>query len=83
MCVAIPARVERLEDNAVAIVSIEGVAKPVSTALLDDVAVGDHLLVHAGYALEKLSAEEAGRTLALMAEAGMLGAPGDTAEGAP
>jgi hydrogenase expression/formation protein HypC len=36
------------------------------------VAVGDFVLVHVGYALHRLSPEEAERTLALMAEAGLL-----------
>jgi hydrogenase expression/formation protein HypC len=48
------------------------VRKRISTALLDQVAVGDYLLIHVGYALHKLSEEEAARTLSLMAEAGIL-----------
>ena len=41
-------------------------------ALLDEIEVGDYVLVHVGYALHKVSPEEAARTLALMAEAGIL-----------
>ena len=72
MCLAIPARVETIEPGDMAVVSIEKVRKRISTALLDDVAVGDFVLVHVGYALHRLSEEEARRTLALMAEGGLL-----------
>lgn len=72
MCLAIPARVVSLDDDAMATVALEGIRKPVSTALLDEVSVGDYVLVHVGYALHKLSEEEAERTLQLMAEAGVL-----------
>jgi len=72
MCLAIPARVIELEDEDIAVVAIEGVKKKISTALLEEVAVGDYVLIHVGYALHKLSPEEAARTLELMAEAGVL-----------
>ncbi|MEP3429858.1 MAG: HypC/HybG/HupF family hydrogenase formation chaperone [Roseibium sp.] len=72
MCLAIPAKVISVDDDDMATVALEGIKKPVSTALLDEVAVGDYVLVHVGYALHKLSEEEADRTLKLMAEAGVL-----------
>jgi hydrogenase expression/formation protein HypC len=72
MCLAIPARVIELEDDDIAIVALEGVKKRISTALLEEVAVGDYVLIHVGYALHKVSPEEAARTLQLMAEAGVL-----------
>jgi hydrogenase expression/formation protein HypC len=72
MCLAIPAKVTALEDGDMAVVALEGVKKRISVALLDDVAEGDFVLVHVGYALHKVSPEEAERTLALMAEAGIL-----------
>ncbi len=72
MCLAIPARVTSLEDDDTAIVALEGIKKRISTALVEDLAVGDYVLVHVGYALHKVSPEEADRTLALMAEAGVL-----------
>jgi hydrogenase expression/formation protein HypC len=55
-----------------ATVSLDGVQKEVSLALVEDVQIGDYLLVHVGYALNRLSEEEAERTLALMSEAGVL-----------
>lgn len=72
MCLAIPAKVLSLEPDAMAVVTVENVRKRISTALLDQVAEGDYVLVHVGYALHKLSEEEAAHTLSLMAEAGIL-----------
>jgi hydrogenase expression/formation protein HypC len=68
MCLAIPARVEELVDGDSAIVNLGGVRKEVSLALVDDVVVGDYLIVHVGFALQKLDPEEAARTLAMFAE---------------
>lgn len=72
MCLALPARVVALEPGEMATVALEGVKKKISLALVEDVAVGDYVLVHVGYALHKVSEEEASRTLAMMAEAGVL-----------
>ncbi|NJM83830.1 MAG: HypC/HybG/HupF family hydrogenase formation chaperone [Tabrizicola sp.] len=73
MCLAIPARVIALEPDDMAVVAFEGVRKRISVTLLDEVAEGDYVLVHVGYALRRLSEDEAARTLALMNEAGILG----------
>ena len=72
MCLAIPAKVVSIEADDVAVAAVEGVRKQISVALLDEVSVGDYVLVHVGYALHRLSEEEADRTLALMAESGVL-----------
>ena len=71
MCLAIPARVVQIGDGDQAIVDLGGVRKDVSLALVEDVAVGDYVIVHVGYALTRLDPEEAEKTLALMAEAGL------------
>lgn len=68
MCLAIPARVIEILDNESAVVDMGGVRKPISTALLDEVAVGDYVIVHVGYALNRLDPEEAAETLRLFAE---------------
>lgn len=70
MCLAIPARVAEIRDGDQATVDMGGVRKDISLALLDDVAVGDYVIVHVGYALNKLDPEEAEKTLALFAEMG-------------
>ena len=72
MCLALPAKIVALPEPGMAIVSLEGIRKTISLALVDDAGVGDYVLVHVGYALHKVSEEEAARTLALMAEAGVL-----------
>ncbi len=68
MCLAIPACVEQLIGKDSAIVSLGGVRKEISLALVEDVAVGDYVIVHVGFALQKLDPEEAAQTLALFAE---------------
>lgn len=74
MCLAIPAQLVELHDDQMATVSLGGILKTISVALLTDIAVGDYVLVHVGYALHRVSEEEAQRTLALMAEGGLLDA---------
>ena len=76
MCLAIPAQVVELRDGDNAIVDLAGVKKEISLALVEGVVVGDYVIVHVGYALNKLDPEEAARTLKLFAEMGEL-APGD------
>ncbi len=71
MCLAIPARVVQLEAGDEALVDLGGVRKRISLALVEGVAVGDYVIVHVGYALTRLDADEAEKTLALMAEAGL------------
>ncbi|WP_208246151.1 HypC/HybG/HupF family hydrogenase formation chaperone (plasmid) [Rhizobium sp. T1470] len=72
MCLALPAKIIALPEAGMAIVSLEGIRKTISLALIDDAAIGDYVLIHVGYALHKVSEEEAARTLQLMAESGIL-----------
>jgi hydrogenase expression/formation protein HypC len=72
MCLAIPLQVIDLLPDQMARVSLDGVMKTVSVALLDAVAVGDYVIVHCGHALSRIDAVEAERTLALLAEAAAL-----------
>jgi len=69
MCLAIPIRVEELLPDDMARVTLSGVSKTVSIALLEDVRLGDYLLIHVGFALARLDPDEAERTLAAMREA--------------
>ena len=50
-------------------VDFGGIVKEVNLALVPEANVGDYVVVHVGYALTKIDAEEARRTLALLAEA--------------
>ena len=72
MCLAIPARVVETRDNDLALVDLGGVRKEISLALVDGVRVDDYVIVHVGYALSRLDAEEAERTLKLFEEMGAL-----------
>lgn len=68
MCLALPSRVVALLDDDQAKVDLGGVTKAVSLSLVEDVAVGDYVIVHVGYALTKVDPVEAEKTLALFAE---------------
>lgn len=75
MCLAVPARVIALDPTTdMATVALGAVTKEISLALVENTVVGDYVLVHVGYALGRISPEEAERTLALIAAAGGLAA---------
>ncbi|MFN4148278.1 MAG: HypC/HybG/HupF family hydrogenase formation chaperone [Rhodocyclaceae bacterium] len=82
MCLAIPARVVEMPDPETAVVDLAGVKKTISLALVEDVTVGDYVIVHVGFALNKLNADEAEKTLALFAEMGERVAAEDGVAGA-
>lgn len=67
MCLGVPARVVEISE-AIATVEVGGARREVSLMLLDGVAAGDWVILHAGFAIEKLSSEEAEKTLALFRE---------------
>ncbi len=68
MCLAIPVKVIELCGEDLAVVDLDGIRKQISLALVDEVQVGDYVILHVGYALSKLDPEEAQRTLELFAE---------------
>ncbi|HET6452138.1 MAG TPA: HypC/HybG/HupF family hydrogenase formation chaperone [Spirochaetia bacterium] len=65
MCLATPMKIERLLDNRKAIVSEGGVQVEVDVSLLDNPQPGDHVIVHAGYAIETLTLADAQERLEL------------------
>jgi len=67
MCLAIPAKVVELRDGDQAVIDLGGVRKEISLALVEDVWPGDYVIVHVGYALQKVDPAEAERTLELFA----------------
>jgi hydrogenase expression/formation protein HypC len=72
MCLALPAQVISADPaTETALVALGPVRKQISTALLDGVVPGEFVLIHVGYALHKLSPEEAEHTLALIRAAGV------------
>lgn len=72
MCLAIPGRIVEIVDaeNQIAKVEVGGVRRGVHTGMLDDVNIGDYVLVHVGFALSKVDEKEALETLRLLRELG-------------
>ena len=69
MCLAIPAKIIELLPDEMARVDISGAERDVSLALLSPgVQPGDYVLLHVGYAIEKIDEEEARSTLRLLSE---------------
>lgn len=67
MCLAVPAKlIEKEENNG--IIETGGVRVSIGLDLVDDVKPGDYLIVHAGFALEKLDQQEAEKRLKLFDE---------------
>jgi hydrogenase expression/formation protein HypC len=75
MCLALPARIVELLPDSEGLIDVGGVRKRISLELVADAQPGDYVIVHVGYALQKLDPAEAERTLRLFAEAGLDGAP--------
>jgi len=70
MCLAIPMRVERLLPEGKALVRQDGLETVVDISLVERAQPGDHLIIHAGYAIEVLDSAEAEERLKLFGEAG-------------
>ncbi len=68
MCLAIPAKIVKLYDENKALIDVGGIEREISVALLDEVSIGDFVIVHVGYALSLLDEEDAKETLALFEE---------------
>jgi hydrogenase expression/formation protein HypC len=71
MCLALPARIVELLPASEGVIDLGGVRKRISLELVQDVQPGDYVIVHVGYALQKLDTDEAERTIALFAESGL------------
>ncbi len=65
MCLAIPSRIVKIEDQ-MAVIDVDGVTREASLLLLEDARVGDYVIVHAGFALHKIDEETARESLALL-----------------
>ncbi|MFH1808105.1 MAG: HypC/HybG/HupF family hydrogenase formation chaperone [Pseudomonadota bacterium] len=67
MCLGVPMRILRLQDST-GVVESGGLELEVSLALVEDPRVGEFVLVHAGYAIQKIDEDEARDTLQLLRE---------------
>ncbi len=72
MCLALPAEIIGIEGKT-ATVDVDGTQMPVSLAFLEDVAPGDFVVVHVGYALSKIEPELAAEQIALMRKGSAVG----------
>ena len=77
MCLGIPGRIVAIIDaaEALAMVEVGGVRRPVNVSFISDdrpaeACVGEWVLVHVGFAMSRIDADEAARTLALLTELG-------------
>ena len=68
MCLGVPMQVIEI-DGDVAICEIDGVRREASLMMVDGISVGDYVLIHAGFAIEKLDEGEAEATLAALRDA--------------
>lgn len=68
MCLAMPAQITQIKKENIAIVNLGGIEKEISTVFVDDIKIGDYVIIHVGYALTKLNEAEAKKTLALFSE---------------
>jgi hydrogenase expression/formation protein HypC len=67
MCLGVPMQVKTIEGET-ALCEIDGVQRQASLMMVENVAVGDFVLIHAGFAIEKLDEEDARETLRLFRE---------------
>ena len=67
MCLAVPMQVIEINDDT-AVCEIDGVRRDASLMMLDGVEVGDFVLIHAGFAIERMDPQEAKKTLELFRE---------------
>ena len=65
MCLAVPVRVAALLGDQWIEIEVGGIRTRISTALIDAVAIGEYVIVHAGFAIARLDVEEAEKTLSL------------------
>lgn len=69
MCLGVPGRIIEVDDTtglSMGIVDFDGVRRPVCLAYTPEATVGDHVIVHVGFAISRLDEDEAARTLAVL-----------------
>ncbi len=72
MCLAIPGKIVEFVDmeNNIAKVDIGGVRRAVNVGMIDDVALGDYVLIHVGFAMSKIDEARAEETLRILHDLG-------------
>lgn len=69
MCLGVPGKIIEIKGST-ARIDVAGTKKSASLALLNDAHVGDYVVLHAGFAIEKIDTEKAEETLALINKLG-------------
>jgi hydrogenase expression/formation protein HypC len=86
MCLAVPGRIQAIEErqgSRLARVEFGGINRMVALDFVPEATVGDYVMVHVGFAISRVDAEEAARTYQLLEELGLLEAEGVTPEREP
>ncbi len=68
MCLAVPMKIKELDKNNVAVVESDGATARISVALIENPQVGEYVVIHAGYAIERIDTDEADKRLAFFRE---------------
>lgn len=68
MCLAIPSKIVEINDQ-MAVIDVDGVRREASLLMLEDPQVGDYVIVHAGFAIQKIDEAAARESLQLLREA--------------
>lgn len=71
MCLAVPSKIIEIENN-VGTIDVDGVKGKVSLHLLEDPKVGEYVIVHAGFAIQRIDEEAAVESLEILREAASL-----------
>ena len=66
MCVAVPAKILKIQSEDIALCDFNGVEKEVNVALIDNPVIGDWVIVHVGFALNRIDEKEAQTTLEML-----------------
>lgn len=68
MCLAIPGHIIKIKNKSVAVIDFNGIKKNVSIEMINEPKIGDYVLVHAGFAIDKIESSEAQERIAIYKE---------------
>lgn len=68
MCLAVPGKITAILNEKAAMVEFMGIKKKVATDILEEVKIGEYVIVHAGFAINKLDKKEALETIEALKE---------------
>jgi hydrogenase expression/formation protein HypC len=77
MCLAVPGRIKKIFKDGSALIDFLGVEKRAALDLVEDPGKGDYVIVHAGFAINKLNKKEARESIKLFKEMGKKSAVSD------